>query len=163
MSSYVRTISANERRCYLCNVFFHWLNTFLRGMGHEREKANWEQPKGMPQWRNQSWASWHHLVTQMWVNTGSGNGLLPDGTTPVPGTILTYHHWSTLAFSRGNFTETVLDITYYKMFEIYVFENWKEVHLPGANEFDIFFVVGLNIHLRKLHKFLLTFTNTDKL
>ena len=26
-----------------------------------------------------------------WVNTGSGNGLLPDGTKPLPEQVLIYH------------------------------------------------------------------------
>ena len=33
------------------------------------------------------------LVTplEIWVNTGSGNGLLPDGTKQLPEPMLTYH------------------------------------------------------------------------
>ena len=31
------------------------------------------------------------LATEIWVNIGSGNGLLPDGTKPLPETMLTYH------------------------------------------------------------------------
>ena len=27
----------------------------------------------------------------VWVNIGSGNGLLPDGTKPLPEPMLTYH------------------------------------------------------------------------
>ena len=33
-----------------------------------------------------------HMVTQIWVNIGSGNGLLPDGTKPLPEPVLSYHH-----------------------------------------------------------------------
>ena len=29
-------------------------------------------------------AQWHHMMTEIWVNIGSGNGLLPDGTKPLP-------------------------------------------------------------------------------
>ena len=29
------------------------------------------------------------MVTYIWVNTGSGNGLLPDGTKPLPEAVLT--------------------------------------------------------------------------
>ena len=28
---------------------------------------------------------------QIWVNIGSGNGLLPDGTKPLPEPMLSYH------------------------------------------------------------------------
>ena len=31
------------------------------------------------------------MVTKSWVNIGSGNGLLPDGTKPLPETMLIYH------------------------------------------------------------------------
>ena len=29
------------------------------------------------------------MVTNIWVNIGSGNGVLPDGTKPLPGSVLT--------------------------------------------------------------------------
>ena len=29
----------------------------------------------------------------IWVNIGSGNGLLPDGTKPLPEPMLAYHQW----------------------------------------------------------------------
>ena len=28
---------------------------------------------------------------EIWVNIGSGNGLVPDGTKPLPEPMLTYH------------------------------------------------------------------------
>ena len=31
------------------------------------------------------------MVTEIWVNIGSGNVLLPDGTKPLTEPILTYH------------------------------------------------------------------------
>ena len=31
------------------------------------------------------------IATEIWVNTGSGNGLLPDSTKPLPEPMLTYH------------------------------------------------------------------------
>ena len=31
------------------------------------------------------------MAAQIWVNIGSGNGLLPDGTKPLPEPLLTYH------------------------------------------------------------------------
>ena len=30
------------------------------------------------------------MATEIWVNIGSGNGLLPDGTKPLPEPMLTY-------------------------------------------------------------------------
>ena len=32
------------------------------------------------------------MVAEIWVNIGSGNGLLPDGTKPFPKPVLTDHH-----------------------------------------------------------------------
>ena len=32
-------------------------------------------------------------ATEIWVNIGSANGLLPDGTKPLPDPMLTYRHW----------------------------------------------------------------------
>ena len=34
---------------------------------------------------------WHHMTALISVNIGSGNGLLPNGTKPLPEPILTYH------------------------------------------------------------------------
>ena len=31
------------------------------------------------------------MATYFYVNIGSGNGLLPDGTKPLPEPVLTYH------------------------------------------------------------------------
>ena len=36
-------------------------------------------------------AYWRHLATAIWVNIGSGSGLVPDGTKPLPEPILNYH------------------------------------------------------------------------
>ena len=64
---------------------------------------------------------WH----QIWVNIVSGNGLLPDGTKPLPQPFLTQHHWGLSASTKGNFPEIILEIidTYNKVFENCIFEN----------------------------------------
>ena len=36
-------------------------------------------------------AYWYLLATENLANTGSGNGLLPDSTKPIPEPMLTYH------------------------------------------------------------------------
>ena len=38
------------------------------------------------------------MATEIWVNIASGNGLLPDGTKPLPEPMLTDHQWSPVAF-----------------------------------------------------------------
>ena len=41
--------------------------------------------------------------TEIWVNIGSGNGLLPDGTKPLPEPMLTYHQRGSVALSWEQF------------------------------------------------------------
>ena len=43
------------------------------------------------------------MVSQIWANTDSGKGLLPDGTKPLPEPMLAYHPWHLVPFSRGQF------------------------------------------------------------
>ena len=33
------------------------------------------------------------MATEIWVSIGSGNGLLPDGTKPLPEPMLTYYKY----------------------------------------------------------------------
>ena len=49
-------------------------------------------------WLNTLWpndATWRQ---EKWLNTGSGDGLLPDGTKPLPEPMLTCHKWGLMAF-----------------------------------------------------------------
>ena len=46
---------------------------------------------------------WGLMATEIWVNIGSGNGLLPDGTKPLPEPMLTDHQWSSVTFIVGQF------------------------------------------------------------
>ena len=39
------------------------------------------------------------MESQIWVNIGSGNGLLPGNTKPLPETMLVYHPWDPLVFN----------------------------------------------------------------
>ena len=56
-------------------------------------------------WPSEAMATqdWFNMATQNWVNIGSGNGLEPDGTKPIPEPMLTYHQWDLLAFTWGKF------------------------------------------------------------
>ena len=36
-------------------------------------------------------AQWHHIALEIFVNTGSGNGLMPDGMKPLPQVDLNTH------------------------------------------------------------------------
>ena len=50
------------------------------------------------------------MATEIWVNIGSGNGLLPDGTKPLPEPVLTYHQSGPVAFTWGQFHMKLLNI-----------------------------------------------------
>ena len=63
------------------------------------------------------------MATENWVNIGSGNGLLPDGTKPLPKPMLTYHQWGSLKIPQIAVTKMSLKITYHFFHK-----------LPGANE-----------------------------
>ena len=39
------------------------------------------------------------MATEIWLNIGWGNGLLPDGIKPSPEPILTSHQWGLVAFT----------------------------------------------------------------
>ena len=49
------------------------------------------------------------MATKIWVNIGSGNGLLPDGTKPLPEPMLTDHQWSPVTFILGQFHKRCLN------------------------------------------------------
>ena len=62
------------------------------------------------------------MATEIWVNSGSGNGLLPDGTKPLPEPMLTDNQWRPMTFIRAisqemsqpSVTEICLKIAYLK-------------------------------------------------
>ena len=70
-------------------------------------------------------AYWRHMATEIWVNIGSGNGLLPDGTKPLPEPMFTYHKYGPLTFIWGQFHKRYLSHWPQK-------SAWKL--LPGASE-----------------------------
>ena len=45
------------------------------------------------------------MATEIWVNIGLGNGLLPDGTKPLPEPMLAYHQWGPKTFTWKKFHE----------------------------------------------------------
>ena len=49
---------------------------------------------------------WCHMVTYIWVNIGSSNSLLPDGTKPLPEPMLTKHQWGPATYKKNR---TLLD------------------------------------------------------
>ena len=48
------------------------------------------------------------MATEIWVNIGPGNGLLPDGTKPLPEPMLTCHKYGPVTFIWGQFHKRYL-------------------------------------------------------
>ena len=44
-----------------------------------------------------------HMATQIWVNIGSSNGVLLNGTKPLTEQMLTYHQWGPVTSICGQF------------------------------------------------------------
>ena len=72
------------------------------------------------------------MTTQNWVNIGSGNGLLPDDTMPLPVPMLTYHQWDSMA----KISQQVTKLIFFK-FGLKIILSTLHPHLPGANELII--------------------------
>ena len=64
------------------------------------------------------------------VNAGAGDGLVPDGTKPLPEPMLKFHRWGLLSFTWGNFTGHSQHIYPWYEFE----SNLRlQLDLPGVN------------------------------
>ena len=55
------------------------------------------------------------MATEIWVNIGSGNGLLPGGNKPLPEPMLAYHQWSFVVFTLQQFTQEAHEISVHDM------------------------------------------------
>ena len=69
---------------------------------------------------NSLWPS-DAIWRQIWINIGSGNGLVPDGTKPLPEPMLTDHQWSPVTYISGQFHKRCLN---------------HQSNFPEANEFN---------------------------
>ena len=57
------------------------------------------------------------MVTIILVNIGSGNGLLPDGTKPLPEPVLTFHLWGSVVFTLEQFRSQCP--SYYSVYRVW--------------------------------------------
>ena len=83
------------------------------------------------------------MTTETWVNIGSGDGLLPDGTNPLSEPMLTDNQRSPVTFILRQFyksclnyhavTKIHLKITYLKFHSNQHFIQIKLTHPPGQN------------------------------
>ena len=67
-----------------------------------------------------------HMVTQIWVNIGSDNGLLPDDTKPLPEPMLTNHQWGVMAFTWGQYHRKC---PRYLSLSLKITNQWLQPHL----------------------------------
>ena len=92
---------------------------------------------------NSLWSS-DVIWLPIWVNIGSGNGLLPNGTKPLPGPMLISHHRKSVEFAQEH--ELIFCIMRLKIIFLKLLP-----HLPGANELSKYhtniFIVKWGLHL----------------
>ena len=77
---------------------------------------------------------------EVWVNIGSGNGLVPNGTKPLPKPMLTNHQWCAVAHSWGQFHWkwsrylSLIHVCVWKLLKIAAASSrgqWVKNHGPG--------------------------------
>ena len=90
------------------------------------------------------------MASDISVNTGLGNGLLPGGTKPLTELMLTYHQRDPLAFVPDNVYLNTQDINLQGM-EVRL---KSQLHLPGDNGLNIQYIPWNN-HIISFFNFLL--------
>ena len=75
------------------------------------------------------------MASENLVNIGSGNGLLPDGTKPLPKPMLTDHQWDLVTSSFGAISQDILKISVLNMSSKII--NSRMLLHSGANELTI--------------------------
>ena len=73
------------------------------------------------------------VVTKIWVSIGSGNGLLPNSTKPLPEPMLTDYQWSPVTFISGQFHKRCLNHQSLKS-HLKITCLKSHSNFPGANE-----------------------------
>ena len=71
-------------------------------------------------------AYWHHMATKGWVNTGTGNGVLPDHNRQLAEPTMAYHRWGPVAITWGNFQMIYL-------LDLVVVNNWQSPYLSNQS------------------------------
>ena len=70
---------------------------------------------------------WRLVTPWTLFNFGSDNGLVPDGTKPLPEPIFTYHWWSHMAFTWGSFTWNVQDLSHHNLYTKLHIWNYRHI------------------------------------
>ena len=72
------------------------------------------------------------MAIEIWVNISSGNGLLPDGTKPLPEPMLTFHNLTPVTFISGLFHKRCLNHQSLKsIWKLHLKFYWNS---PGAGQ-----------------------------
>ena len=89
------TMASDEKVGIMTHFWFYYKSrTWIMWMrGCLTDHMNSEADLGLALLINSLWPS-DAIWQQIWVNTGSGNGLLPGGTKPLPELMLTDHQSS---------------------------------------------------------------------
>ena len=66
------------------------------------------------------------ISRQIWVSSGSGNGLLPDGTKPLPELMLTYHQMYSWHSPEDSFTTSACELLMHKIQKLHW---WNQFHI----------------------------------
>ena len=70
------------------------------------------------------------MATYIWFNIGSVNGLLPDGTKPLPKPMLTSHYWGAVAFIWEQFCKRRISYQSLKLDWNYLSKSKFSVEFP---------------------------------
>ena len=86
------------------------------------------------------------MGTYVWVSIGSDNGMLPDGTKPLPKPMLTDHH--SMKSIDIHFRAISQEMPHSSITKIYLKVTYLKFHsnFPGANELTHCFIGGVHIH-----------------
>ena len=71
-------------------------------------------------------------MTQNWVNIDSSNGLLPEGTKPLPESMLTHNQQGPMAFIQGHWHKNLKKLSLRQDWK-FAFLEWHP-YLPETNE-----------------------------
>ena len=74
------------------------------------------------------------MVTSIWIKIGSGNGLLPEGSKPLPKPVLTYHQRCALAFTWEQFYKKSSQTEHVTVMCSEIILLKLLPHFPGTNE-----------------------------
>ena len=87
---------------------------------------------------------WYHMMTKIWVNLGSGNGLMPHGTKPLPEPMLTFIKGVLWRSPENSHKKMLMNYIYNLCSEITLLKSLP--HLREANELNELNDMGLKLH-----------------